>query len=143
MKTLRERERERERGEERVEKQGSETNNKTRVFIVFLLATNTSVGIESQMIHLGETLLELSLLVTGRDSGLLIELGLKTNSCNPFLISLVKLLIIIVERKAALSPRVCQYWTELGNQIYVCSLSLSLFYLLLVFITVTHIVFVA
>jgi len=60
------------------------------------------VGIESPLIHLGETLLALSLLVTGKDSGLWVELGLKTESC--FDIFFVKLLIIIVERRAALSP---------------------------------------
>jgi len=55
------------------------------------LATNASVGIESPLIHLRETLLELSLLVTGRESGLWIELGLKTHSFNP-LESFVKFL---------------------------------------------------
>jgi len=39
------------------------------------LATNTRVEIESPMIHFGKTLLGLSLLGTGRDSGLLVELG--------------------------------------------------------------------
>ena len=42
---------------ERVEKQGSESNNKTMVCRVFLLAINTRVEIESQFINLGETLL--------------------------------------------------------------------------------------
>jgi len=78
--------------------------------------------------------------VTGRDSRLWVELGLMTYSCNP-LESFVTLLNIIVERIVALSPILGQYWTELGKQIYVCSLSISplLFYLLLVFIIVTHV----
>jgi len=59
--------------------------------------------------------------------------------------SFVKLLIIIVDWRAALSLRLGQYWTELGKQIFLCSLSISpfLFYLLLVFITITHVVLVA
>jgi len=44
-------------------------------------------------------------------------------------ISFVKLLIIIVEQRAALSPRLGQFWTELGKSI-LCLLS---FFLLLFF----------
>jgi len=44
----------------------------------------------------------------GRDLGLLVELGLKTDYCNP-LETFVKSLIIIVEQSTALSPIVGQY----------------------------------
>jgi hypothetical protein len=61
---------------ERVENKGLEANNKTRVCRVFSWQqTLTRVGIESPLIHLGETLLGYSLLVTGRDSGLWVALG--------------------------------------------------------------------
>jgi len=72
------------------------------------LETNTRVGIESTLIHLEQTLLILIPLVMGRDLGLLVELGLKTDYCNP-LETFVKSLIIIVEQSTALSPIVGQY----------------------------------
>jgi len=49
------------------------------------------VGMESPLIHLGKTLLGLSLLVIEIYSGLWVELGLQNDSCNP-LESFVKLL---------------------------------------------------
>jgi hypothetical protein len=48
--------------------------------------------------------------------GCWVELGLKANSCNPIGITLCKVTyLILVERRAALSPRVGHYWT--GKQI--------------------------
>ena len=80
----REREREREREASKVpEKKGLEVNIKTRVCREFSWQQTQGLG----LIHFGETLLGYSLLVTGRDSGLWVELGLKTDSCNPFDIS--------------------------------------------------------
>jgi len=70
------------------------------------LATNTRVEIELSLIHLEQTLLGLNLLVTGRDSRLLVELCLKTDSCNP-LKFLVKLLINYSGTEScSLSPKV-------------------------------------
>jgi len=73
----------------------------------------------------------------GKRFGTLDRIRFETDSCNP-LESFVKLLIIIiiiVERRAALSPRLDQYCTELGKQIFVCSLSFSRCFLLLLVFT--------
>jgi len=66
------------------ENKGLEDSVKTRVCREF--SWQQTLRLEK---HLGKTLLGLSLLVTGRDSGLWIELGLKKNSYNS-LISLCK-----------------------------------------------------
>jgi len=75
------------------------------------LATNTRIGIDSSW---GNSI-RIKSLGHAKRLGLWVELGLKTNFCNRFDISFVKLLIIIVEWRAALSPRLGQYWTELSK----------------------------
>ena len=82
--------------------------------VILGIIYKTMVGIKSPLIHFGETLLRLSLLVTGRDSGLWVELSLKTDSRNP-LESFVKLLKNYSKTESCSLPGVGQYWTELSK----------------------------
>jgi len=62
-------------------KQGLEANIQTRVCREFLLATNTRVEIVS--IHLEQNTIRIKSLGHGKRLWLWVELGFKTNSCNP------------------------------------------------------------
>jgi len=62
-------------------KQGLEANIQTRVYREILLVTNTRVGIV--LIHLEENTVRIESLSHGKRLGLWVELGLKTNYCNP------------------------------------------------------------
>ena len=77
----------------------------------------------------------------GKRLRLCVELGLKINSCNPFLISLCKVTHHYSGTEScSLSSKLGQYWTELGKQICLCYLSFSHYFIrLLVFIIVTHV----
>jgi hypothetical protein len=62
-------------------KQGLEDTIQTRVYREFLLATNTRVGIV--LIHLEQNTIRIESLGHEKRLGMWVELGLKTNSCNP------------------------------------------------------------
>jgi len=71
-------------------KQGLEANIQTRVYREFLLATNTSVGMV--LIHLEQNTVRIESLGHGKKLGLWVELGLKTDYCNPQYLFVKKLI---------------------------------------------------
>jgi len=71
-------------------KQGLEANKQTRVYREFFLATNTRVGII--LIHLEQNTVRIESLGHGKRLGLWVELGLKTDSCNPQYLFVKKLI---------------------------------------------------
>ena len=71
-------------------KQDLEGNIQTRVCREFLLATNTRVGIV--LIHLEQNTVRIESLGHGKKLGLWVELGLKTDYCNPQYLFVKKLI---------------------------------------------------